>query len=184
MQKGNVFNKRSSFLNKKKATTSIIFHKGLNSVDNEEMCFTNFCSSKECKDYKNVDSCYKKVLAKDFSFLDKEFTNKEYSVGNSSKNERLKKLIGLTLSKTISDSDLYNIVKYKNKNEKGFQLFIKYDSNSDVGEVYLIDLYHFVLPTEDKRFGQRRTDSKSHYQRVKKKVKKKVNLSSIIEDNN
>ena len=183
MQRGNVFNNRPSFLSRNPEPTSIIFHDCLNSIDSEDMCFTNFCSSKECKNYKNVDECYKKVLNQDFSFLDKEFTNTEYTMGNESKNERLKNLISLTLSKTINDNDLYNVVKYKNKTEKEFQLFIKYNPTADVGEVYLIDLYHFVLPTEDKRFGQRRTDNKSHYERMRRKVKNNVNLSCIIEDN-
>ena len=176
MQQSNIFNKRRSLFDVKKVV-GLNFSKGLNSIDLEQLNFTNYCSSKECKEYLKIKEFYDKVQNNKFKFLEKDFESSEYNKTNPQKNKRLITLIKTTINENIEDKDLNNIIKYKNRDEKGIQLFIKYSKELDSGELYLVDLYHFAIPTEDKRFNQRKKDTKQHYCRVKKKVKHNVNLS-------
>lgn len=177
MQTKNAFRKTSIF--DKRKISKIDFNKGLKSIDHEELYFINFFSSKECKEYKLLSSYYKKAIHNDTSFLENEFYNNEYSIHNIAKNNRLKELIKETTDENLNDIDLLNIVKYKNKKNNGIQLFIKYNSEYDIGEIYLIDLYHMVIPTEDKRLKQKRHNIQNHYNVRKKKVKHNVNLQTI-----
>lgn len=178
MRQGNVFNNRNTLFNKKRKV-GVSFLKGLNSIDLDDIHFTNFCSSKECNEYKMIKEYYERTLKHDYDFLEEDFVEREYTRFNKVKNERLAKLISLTINQDIATSDLIDIVKYKNRDKKGIQFFIKYSNSSDSGEVYLIDLHHMALPTENRSLGQKKPNSALYYSRVSRKVKHKVNLSEI-----
>ena len=173
MQRGNLFKHR-------KSSTKISFETALISIDDEVMCFINFLSSTECKDYILLKKYYDMSKIADFSFLDNDFFNAEFTTKNETKNSRLRSLILKTTNELLDDNQLTDIVKYKNKTKKGLQFFIKYDSDSDTGYVYLIDIYHMVIPTDhiEKNFHIK-SNPKQHYKRIKQKVKNKVNLNIL-----
>lgn len=177
MRTKSVFDKKSIF--DKKPKTKINFDKGLKSIDHEPLSFINFFSSKECAEYQLISKYYEKANSDDLKFLSKEFSTREYTTYNENKNNRLRVLIKETTGETLSDIELLDITKYRHNDKKGIQLFIRNNAELDIGEVYLIDLYHMVLPTEDKRFNQRKSNPLNHYNNRKSKVKHNVNLQAI-----
>ena len=180
--KKNLFSKYQNNILKSnsKKVTKISFDKCLVSIDSELLSFTNFLSSNNCEKYKNIKRYYELSKKLNFSFLEKEFYSNEYTIGNDTKNKRLRSLILETTGELLNDIELTNIIKYKNKNDKELQFFIKYDSSADIGYVYLIDIYHMVIPTKQIEKGKIiPPDPKRHYKGISKKVKHKTNLSEI-----
>jgi len=177
MQKGNVFNKKNLF---SKAKVELSIEEALSSIDVTDEYFTNFISSKECETYLYIKKCYDRIKKGNYDFLEKEFIPKEYKIFNPDKNSRLRNFIFSTNGILFRDDELQQIIKYKNKEKRGIQFFVKYDSKSEKAIIYLIDLYHMVIPTENKQIGARITN-KMYYQRIKRKVEQKVNLKEVIE---
>ena len=179
--KGNQLYSKNSILSLRKSSNKIDFNLAMNSVDLEEYNFINFLSSNQCKEYLKVYGYYKESLKSNCSFLDKEFEFDPYTNLNSTKNEKLKKLIYETSSTVFNDFQLLDLIKYKNKKDKGIQFYIKYDKKTNKGNVYLIDLYHMVIPTEYRRKGNvLKTTPQTHYNSIRKKVKNNVNLSEMM----
>ena len=180
--KGNQLYNKNTILSLRKKTDVIDFEKGMNSIDVEEHNFINFLSSDGSNAYQIIEGYYIESLTGNYSFLDKDFKFEGYTNKNTFKNEKIKALIQKTSNTIFEDEDLIDLIKYKNKTEKGIQLFIKYDSESAKGIVYLIDLYHLVIPTDKvtKNYTVKSNPQKE-YQRRKKKVKHNVNLSDIIQ---
>ena len=181
MQQGNVFNKKKSgLLARSKSVSTINVNYSLNSIDKNELNFNNFLSSKECKEYLLLEKYFKRIQNGDISFLDKDFETNNYTTHNKEKNQRLKDLIFETSNTTLTDQDLLDVLKYKHKEKKGVQFFIKYDNSSNVGNIYLIDLYHMVIPTEQRvRDYIIKTPPKVLYRRILQKVKNRINLSEL-----
>lgn len=176
MQKDNIFNNKNLFLSKSKTTLSI--DEALNSIDMEDDNFINFMSSKVCKEFLYIKKCYDRIKNGNYSFLEKEFKNREYETFDANKNSRLRNFIFYTNNQLFSDSELQKIIKYKNKENKAIQFFVKYDRKSDNATICLIDLYHLVMPTEYRQIGAK-ISTNTHYLRIKKKVSKKTNLKEI-----
>lgn len=144
------------------------------SIDESNYNFINFFSSNAASLYIEVKRIYDLSLNDDFD-IDKYFSSHDYHDSGKIKNTRLNQLIFTTNNNNLSEEDLLKLVKYKHRDTKykGFQLFIK------DGKVYLIDLYHLIIPTKDSRTTQRSSDSLQLYQRMQNKVKNKCCLSTI-----
>lgn len=179
MLKGNVFDKKNSLFLKPKKSIPLSFEKALNSIDNSKLYFTNYLSSKNCNAYREIKRFYIDSSNNNIEFLLKEFTNSEFTTANLIKNNRIRELIKLTTGKLLNDFDLQNLVKYKNKKDMGIQLFVMYDKETGSGIVYLIDLYHFALPTPHVQIGKTSINLEQEYNIRKNRVKHKMNLSEI-----
>ncbi len=181
MQTNNIFNKKNSFLESRKLESKIILEKALNSIDDEELKFINFMSSDMCKEYSLIENYYIKSTHGNYTFLEKEFTNKEYKTHNNSKNTKIRNLIFETTNELFNDEELREIIKYKNSTNPGIQLYIKYDKNDKNAYVYLIDLYHMAITTDYRLKGKKIKDNPvEHYNRMKEKVASKCNLNKMI----
>ena len=180
MQKGNQLANRNILLKRKKRGCNVDFLQALNSIDDSNYNFINYLSSCNSKRYLLAKKYYEESLCGDDSFLIRDFGETNYTNGNEFKNEKIKSLIKQTSNKELSDIELTELLKYKCKSEKDFQLFIKYESELDKGIVYLIDLYHMVIPTD--KYGKgyiKKSNPEKDYERIKNKVGHKANLSDI-----
>lgn len=181
MQQGNRFShnqiNKPSYL-RKNIKQKVNFFPALKSIDIEEESFINFLSSNQNKLYQYLYEVYSSSI-KDELIIDHFFTNKEYSNTNHTKNERIKKFIYETNKTVLTDIDLLEFVKYKHKKDNEFQLMVRYNSVTDSADVYLIDFYHLMIPTEYGQIGERKKDDVRHYERIKNKVGHKYDISSL-----
>ena len=176
MQHGNLFSSRhNSLLTRSRDVSRIFINDSLKSIDIADLKFINFLKSNLCQEYVLLSRYIEFINNNDFSFLEEDFYNSEFTTGVKSKNDRLKTLIFETSNTVLEDDDLINIVKYKNRTKKGLQLFIKYDNNCNAGRIYLIDLYHLVIPTEQRLPNG--TVLKSDLK--KKEIKNNIDLSTL-----
>lgn len=182
MQQGNLFsNRHNSLLTRSRNISHMFINESLKSIDEEELCFINYMKANSCDEYILLSRYISFINNNDFSFLDNEFDNSDFSTGVESKNNRIKDLIYKTSSIMITNNDLINLVKYKNKRKKGLQLFIIYDNTCNAGRIYLIDLYHMVIPTEQRLANGKVVPSnpKRLYEGMKKNVKNNVDLCTL-----
>lgn len=175
MLQGHSFKNNSGILNKNfmvrptKGDT-IDFSFALKSIDIPDEKFMNFFTSNQTKIYLKLKNLYELSLKNEFN-IDKLFTDKEYSTTNQLKNNRLRKFIYETSHIIMNDIDLLGIIKYKNKEDNEFQLFIKYDLQQRKAFVYLIDIYHLAIPTEFRKINQRSKNTEEYYLKMKSRLK-------------
>lgn len=172
-----------SFIKKPSMKDKIDFQYALKSIDVPDENFMNFFTSNQTKTYLYLQEIYDSSLKNQLN-IDKYFTNKEYSITNQRKNNRLKKFIYETSNTLMSDIDLLGIIKYKHREKKEFQIFLKYDIVQDKAFVYLIDIYHLVLPTEFDKMCQKRANAEQYYKKMKRNLKKSMCGLETIADQN
>ena len=133
------------------------FNDNLKSVNLNELEFTNYVKSRNCKKYLDLKRiCIK--LEKDKNELYKLFEADELDSNTSViKYERLLKILSIVNNREIQKEEI--ILKFKNKNDKEIQFYIK-DENG-IFMLYLIDIYHIGIEAKNKKNG--RTDRKGIY---------------------
>lgn len=176
----NTINRNSANYNtikKKVESGKINFINAMKSVDIEEVYFNNFLSSNQTTLYEWIKYYYELSEKNKFD-IDKYFRSpNEITTFNPAKNSKLRNLIFETSNELLSDFELSTMMKYKNRENPAFQLFIL--PKNDVSLVLLIDFYHLVFPTENYQIGIK-NDSEELYRRIKNKVKNKCNLAEVV----
>lgn len=147
----------------------IDFSLALKSIDLPSYQFMNYFTSNQTKIYIELQKMYNASLDNHFQ-IDKYFTSKDYSALNALKNERIKRFIRETSNTNITNADLNELIKYKNKDNPNFQLFVKYNRNESKAHVYLIDIYHLVIPTANSKINRNRVNTEEYYSLLKSKL--------------
>lgn len=143
----------------------------INSICIKEEYFTNFLPNTEgkeelkCEITRVFDNLIqgKELMYKYFE--PRDLTNKE-----SLKIKRVEKII--KSYGTIDELDLLKIRKYKNRKEKGFQLYTRKIDENTV-EILLIDLYHLAILSEYK-IAENGNKIKVTKESIKKRFDKKL----------
>lgn len=143
----------------------------INSICIKEEYFTNFLPNTEGKEELKGDITRvfdnliqgKELMYKYFE--PRDLTNKE-----SLKIKRVEKII--KSYGTIDELDLLKIRKYKNRKEKGFQLYTRKIDENTV-EILLIDLYHLAILSEYK-IAENGNKIKVTKESIKKRFDKKL----------
>lgn len=118
----------------------------INSICIKEEYFTNFLPNTEGKE--ELKSEITRVfdnLIKGKELMYKYFEPRDLTNKESLKIKRVEKII--KSYGTIDELDLLKIRKYKNRKEKGFQLYTRKIDENTV-EILLIDLYHLAILSE------------------------------------
>ena len=143
----------------------------INSICIKEEYFTNFLPNTEGKE--ELKSEIKRVfdnLIKGKELMYKYFEPRDLTNKESLKIKRVEKII--KSYGTIDELDLLKIRKYKNRKEKGFQLYTRKIDENTV-EILLIDLYHLAILSEYK-IAENGNKIKVTKESIKKRFDKKL----------
>ena len=116
----------------------------IKSINSASLLFTNFLSSKECKEYKLLKNLHDKFL-RNPDALDGLFYSTEQERSNQQKNKRLYDIfIGTGVNKRLVNNKL--ILKYKLQNQRGINVPLRIYARRYKNKVFilLIDLYHMA----------------------------------------
>lgn len=171
---------KSNILNKKTRRFSEVEYNKIELVNNysvkdDKLYFTNFLSD---TGHNTIKEKFKKVyndIIVSPKNIDSYFEGTELYSGVS--NKRLANIMNL-YNMNLIEEDILNILKYKSRDDKGFQLFITKDNN--VLKIILIDFFHLGIPSEYQilKSGQK---IKSNPQRLyQKNSDNKYCLSQLI----
>jgi len=136
--KGSIFGSFSNFAEDEKGTIEI---KNYKSVNYQALEFINYLPVEGKKEIKDLLLMLKEAVGKTAKFLEKSFEVKELREEKTN-TDRVLQIINNQSDEKIED--ITELIKYKHKKEKEFQLYIRLDDN--ILNVYLIDLYHLGLP--------------------------------------
>ena len=143
----------------------------INSICIKEEYFTNFLPNTEGKE--ELKGEIKRVfdnLIKGKELMYKYFEPRDLTNKESLKIKRVEKII--KSYGTIEELDLLKIRKYKNRKEKGFQLYTRKIDENTV-EILLIDLYHLAILSEYK-IAENGNKIKVTKESIKKRFDKKL----------
>lgn len=143
----------------------------INSICIKEEYFTNFLPNTEGKE--ELKSEITRVfdnLIKGKELMYKYFEPRDLTNKESLKIKRVEKII--KSYGTIDELDLLKIRKYKNRKEKGFQLYTRKIDENTV-EILLIDLYHLAILSEYK-IAENGNKIKVTKESIKKRFDKKL----------
>ena len=143
----------------------------INSICIKEEYFTNFLPNTEGKE--ELKSEIKRVfdnLIKGKELMYKYFEPRDLTNKESLKIKRVEKII--KSYGTIDELHLLKIRKYKNRKEKGFQLYTRKIDENTV-EILLIDLYHLAILSEYK-IAENGNKIKVTKESIKKRFDKKL----------
>lgn len=141
---------------------SFDFNNNLKSVHIEDLEFTNYVSSKECKKYKDLEEVCMKI-SRNKNELENLFVADELGKSISIlKYERLLKILSAINNRQINQTEI--ILKFKNIEDNEIQFYIKNESGNF--KLYMIDMYHIGIEATNKKTG--RADRKGIYNARKK----------------
>lgn len=122
--------------------------------------FTNYIKSYENKYYIVLDKIFEKLYNDNYNFLD-EFELDEYEASEfTSQSKRLKRIIKKA-NNIKEEVELPAIHKFKptrkqrkiDKIYDGIRLFVSEDDEQGIIELYLVDLYHLAIDSENYSIG-------------------------------
>ena len=143
----------------------------INSICIKEEYFTNFLPNTEGKEeLKGEITRVFDNLIKGKELMYKYFEPRDLTNKESLKIKRVEKII--KSYGTIDELDLLKIRKYKNRKEKGFQLYTRKIDENTV-EILLIDLYHLAILSEYK-IAENGNKIKVTKESIKKRFDKKL----------
>lgn len=143
----------------------------INSICIKEEYFTNFLPNTEGKEeLKGEITRVFDNLIQGKELMYKYFEPRDLTNKESLKIKRVEKII--KSYGTIDELDLLKIRKYKNRKEKGFQLYTRKIDENTV-EILLIDLYHLAILSEYK-IAENGNKIKVTKESIKKRFDKKL----------
>ena len=143
----------------------------INSICIKEEYFTNFLPNTEGKEeLKGEITRVFDNLIQGKELMYKYFEPRDLTNKESLKIKRVEKII--KSYGTIDELDLLKIRKYKNRKEKGFQLYTR-KINENTVEILLIDLYHLAILSEYK-IAENGNKIKVTKESIKKRFDKKL----------
>lgn len=117
------------------------FEKGLKSINNKKLLFTNNAKDETEDTFNSVLNMYLSYLENDLSFLTDDFLADEILLGDRA--IRLIKIISEIQKTKYTKNDLKNIIKLNNKNNPALHFFVKLSRNNL--NLVAIDLYHMGI---------------------------------------
>ncbi len=180
---GNLFNKATtSFSARAKGYDKLIkdFNGVLivhyNSKDLPEEYFTNFLSETGNQKEKDFLNKLRLLINSDNNILDKGFEIDELQNYKPKATKRLLNIINSYDDTNITS--ITGIIKCKYKKETGCQIYLSYNSNDNIYEIILIDLFHLGLPAPFKvRNTMLPVNERKNYEKHKKN---RYDMSNIL----
>lgn len=171
----NTNNIRRDFLGKDTLTTKdfkLEMDEALNSVNSEELLFTNMLKSKRDDYYKFIRGIY---FASENNRLEliNEFNIENLIYKNEKNRKRVFNILNLTHNNKFTE--MPNMIKCKHATNKAFQFLIEW-IDASTARINLIDVHHLVFPTKDVERKEKYVNKKAKYDAVKYF---EINLSEI-----
>lgn len=171
----NANNIKRDFLGKSTLTTKdfkLKIDEALNSINSEELLFTNMLKSKRDDYYKFIRRIYFESKNNQLELIN-EFNIENLTYKNEKNRKRTFNILNLTHDNKFTE--IPNMIKCKHVTNKAFQFLIEW-IDASTARVNLIDVHHLVFPTKDVEHKEKYVDKEAKYNAVKDF---KINLSEI-----